>query len=303
MDHTQYTNLNFTNVRKSQVILEDPVLNRLHQEKCRNEPDSEIEYLRDLTGKPVVRVSNLKGCERKGWHAHHVSPATGRKPGDNWALLKGTIFHAGMAALGSDDPGREHRLVGAVETEPYGTVLITGKPDRVGVDLVETDDGPAVLITDYKTTGGRLPEFPRERDVLQLAIYGWLLRQNYCDLPLYGRLTYINGSGLYGPTFALAPATTAQVAAAVLPLLGAEADATAEPLMGTWECNYCDYRQCERHPETTVATVTPIALEAHPDTDPGITEEDLDSIFGPRRPDTALDLNVTVIELAPDTPF
>ena len=277
MDHTQYTNLPFQMVRKAQVILEDPVLERLHQEKCRNEPDPEIEHLKALTGKPVVRVSNLKGCERKGWHTHHDSPATVRKAGANWALIKGTIFHAGMAALGSDDPGREHRLVGAVETEPYGPVLITGKPDRVGVDLVETDDGPAVLLTDYKTTGGRLPEVPRERDVLQLAIYGWLLRQNHCDLPLYGRLTYINGSGLQGPTFALEPATTAQVAAAVLPLLGAAADATAEPVMGDWECNYCDYPQCERHPATTV---TAIDLEA--DADMGITEEDLDAIFGPR---------------------
>ena len=73
--------------------------------------------------------------------------------------------------------------------------VLAGTPDWVR----PVRDG--VEIWDYKTVG-TTPAAPYDSHIRQLAAYGFLLRENGCEAPLQGVLTYLTANdGLSGFRF------------------------------------------------------------------------------------------------------
>jgi hypothetical protein len=218
-------------------------------------PDPEVELLTALADCPVIRVSSLLGCRRKAhFQTWHDSPPRGAS--DSWPLIKGSVFHAGIAAT-MPQQGREQRLQQRIQVGDTA-VIVTGKPDLIQ----PTATGAAIV--DYKTTGGMLPKQPRDSHLLQLQIYAWLLQATLGTDTFTGRLVYLNGNGLVAYDFDLVPMGENEIAALAAPLLSPhEADALADPVLGDWECNYCSAVTCSRHPQSPEHVSVEIDMPVH----------------------------------------
>ena len=134
--------------------------------------------------------------------------------------------------------GAEQRLWAAVETI-YEKFVIAGKPD-----IVQVENGHAI-ITDLKTSR-RLPSGkPHESHWNQLKMYGWLLRENGCDLPMVGQVYYMSDSdGFRGFADELHPYSVADILWMIY-MFTREEMPDANP-RGAWECRACPYVECDQ---------------------------------------------------------
>lgn len=226
-----------TKFRRSEVMELDPGLaSLLGAAQVRS---TETDFLQAMTKNPTIRVSEVKGCRLQAWHRRRgTMPPSERGSGDYYALVRGTLIHDGLA----NQPGwREQRLWSTLVTR-CGEVTITGR-----IDLIERDDDGNLVVTDYKSTCGRLSPTMRDDWELQLRAYAWLLAENRIPGPYVARVVQM-GSGLQAFEKAIEPLEIDTMVEAIEAMLQEEPP-PGEPRLGSWECKYCDLASCRLHPD------------------------------------------------------
>ena len=201
-----------------------------------NEPDATLAGLHQ-TGYPVLRVSSLVGCVRKGWYSLR---AEGRleTPGQHWARLRGTIFHNALERMGD---GHVERRLTAFLYDSEVAAFVTGR-----IDGFDPESG---CLADYKTTR-RLPSRVSDHHLRQVQLYAWLLARNGFGLPAAIRILYISMASVR--SFDVTVLSEADLAALEAELLLqvrrilADDPPEAQP-RAAWECKYCAFSQCPRH--------------------------------------------------------
>ena len=246
-----------TKLRRSEVMELDPGLaSLLGAAQVRSD---ETDFLEAMTKTPTIRVSEMKGCRLQAWHRRRGTlPPSERGSGDYYALVRGTLIHDGLASR----PGwREQRLWSTLVTR-YGEVTITGR-----IDLIERDSDGNLVVTDYKSTCGRLSPTLRDDWEWQIKAYAWLLSENRIPGPYVARVVQM-GSGLQAFEKAIEPLEIDTMVEAIEAMLQ-DAPPPGEPRLGSWECKYCDLSSCELHPdfdaEFEQPTVAEIELEPEPE--------------------------------------
>lgn len=214
-----------------------------------NEPDPVLENLQRI-GYPVIRVSSLVGCPRKAWYERTVGRPLER-PMEHWARLRGSIFHSAFEDMGNGLV--EKRFTTFLYDPP---VFVSGR-----VDGYDPETG---TLYDYKTVNAKarwdrtLKKYvtftlkePRSHHTAQLRLYAWLLWKNGYDIPSRMRLVYITMAHV--TSFDLVPPTMEEMqdieseVTEKARIIVADDAPPAEP-DEDWECRYCPFTQCPKHP-------------------------------------------------------
>ncbi len=184
-------------------------------------------------GMPVVRVSDLIGCPRRGWYRRQYP--VHEKPSRLWSRLRGSIFHRGLED-GSE--GSETR-VAAVVHAPLTKVVVTGRVDHY--------DANTRTLVDYKTINGRGRDLdlPLPHHAAQMRLYAWLLRAAREWTVERIRLVYVFMS--HFETVDVEPPNedelrTLERHVTVKAAQVVAKDPPAPAPRESWECRYCPYR-------------------------------------------------------------
>jgi len=199
----------------------------------------EAQALARRAGVALLRVTSLLGCTRQAWYGLQGT-APLEKPGEHWARLRGTIFHAALESLAGEETLAETRLIASLE-ELGARAWIAGKVDHY--------DPALRLATDYKTinTFGRklaTLELPKQHHVAQLWIYAWLLGKAGYPYPEAGRIVYMDMGAVRTvdvpmPDDELQAAVEARLVEKARLITEADADGPAGDPPEAWHCRYC----------------------------------------------------------------
>lgn len=122
---------------------------------------------RDRSQQVEIGASSIGGCRRQAWHIINQTPKTNTNT-ENLAAILGTAIHAHLAeAIKFSDPFGDNFLIEQeVRTEDL----------KGHVDLYIKS---AKKVVDWKTiTKKKIKEFPSEQQIMQINLYGYLLKAN-----------------------------------------------------------------------------------------------------------------------------
>ena len=122
---------------------------------------------RDRSLQTEIGASSIGGCRRQAWHIINQTPKTNTNT-ENLAAILGTAIHAHLAeAIKFSDPFGDNFLIEQeVRTEDL----------KGHVDLYIKR---AKKVVDWKTiTKKKIKEFPSEQQIMQINLYGYLLKAN-----------------------------------------------------------------------------------------------------------------------------
>ena len=122
---------------------------------------------RDRSQQVEIGASSVGGCRRQAWHIINQTPKTNTNT-ENLAAILGTAIHAHLAeAIKFSDPFGDNFLIEQeVRTEDL----------KGHVDLYIKS---AKKVVDWKTiTKKKIKEFPSEQQIMQINLYGYLLKAN-----------------------------------------------------------------------------------------------------------------------------